>query len=272
MRVLELYLDQQLMRGQFCFSKEEALVTLGMKPEALGEAATRLIKKERLVSPWRGFYVILRPEDRVGGAPDPVRWIDPLMHYLKLDYRVSLLRAAAFHGSSHQAAMVFQVVVPKQLRDFELGRHRIQFVYQKPEAFAAANRPEWLQQLKSDAGFAKVAGAELTLLDSVRYFHKLGGISVVGQVVSDMGNKADPQKLGKIAAYYENSFVRRLGYLLEQFGHEKQAKALLPFAEKAKSLKLLEPSVKPLSEDLATPNETNSVWMLSINVPLEIDS
>jgi hypothetical protein len=29
------------------------------------------------------------------------------------DYWVSLLRAAAFHGSSHQAAMIFQVIVPK---------------------------------------------------------------------------------------------------------------------------------------------------------------
>ncbi len=32
--------------------------------------------------------------------------------------------AGDFQGSSHQAAMVFQVVVPKQLRDFEIGRYR----------------------------------------------------------------------------------------------------------------------------------------------------
>lgn len=272
MRELEHYLDQQLMRGRFHFSKEEALSALGMEPDGLGQAATRLIKKERLISPWRGFYLILRPEDRVGGAPDPVRWIDPLMKYLNLDYRISLLRAAAFHGSSHQAAMVFQVVVPKQLRDFELGRHRLQFVYQKPEAFAATNQSDWLQRLKSDAGLAKVAGAELTLLDSMRYFHKLGGINGVGQVVSDMGNKADPRKLSMIAEWYENSYVRRLGFLLDQFGHEKQAKALLRFAKKAKSLKPLDPSVKPLSADLAMLDETNAVWMLSINVSVEIDA
>lgn len=271
MRELEQYLDQQLMRGRFHFNKEEALKDLDMAPKAFGAAATRLIKKERLVSPWRGFYVIIRPEERVAGAPDPVRWIDPLMRYLKLDYRVSLLRAAAFHGSSHQAAMVFQVVVPKQLREFELGRHRLQFIYQKPEAFAASNRTEWLQQLKSDTGFAKVAGVELTLLDSARYFHKFGGINGVAQVVSDIGNKAEPRKLAEIAALYENSYLRRLGYLLEHFGHERQAKALLPFAKKAKSLKPLDPSVKPLSADLPMPEEPNSTWMLSLNVPVEID-
>lgn len=58
--------------------------------------------------------MILRPEDRPLGAPDPSRWIDPLMKHLGLDYRISLLRAAAFHGASHQAAMVFQVITPRQ--------------------------------------------------------------------------------------------------------------------------------------------------------------
>lgn len=67
-----------------------------------------MAKKQRLARPRRGFYLILRPEDRVARAPDPVRWIDPLMNYLGLDYRISLLRAAAFHGASHQAAMVFR--------------------------------------------------------------------------------------------------------------------------------------------------------------------
>jgi hypothetical protein len=78
-----------------------------------------------------------------------VRWIDPLM--------------------KRQAAMVFQVIVPKQLRGFEIGRHRLQFIYQAPHVFAEANRPEWLAQMKSEAGFAKVAGVELTLLDCARY-------------------------------------------------------------------------------------------------------
>lgn len=72
----------------------------------------------------------------MAGAPDPVRWIDPLMSYLGLDYRISLLRAAA------QAAMVFQVIVPKQLRALDIGRHRLQFIYQAPAAFAKTNLPD----------------------------------------------------------------------------------------------------------------------------------
>jgi hypothetical protein len=66
------------------------------------------------------------------------------MKYQRLDYRISLLRAAAFDGSSHQAAMVFQVVVPKQLLDFELGRHRLQFLFQTSRVFSRVNRLDGL--------------------------------------------------------------------------------------------------------------------------------
>ncbi len=271
MNTIDKYMDDQLVRGRSYFFKEEALKALDLKEEAFTATAARAIKKHRLASPWRGFYLVLRPEDRVAGAPDPVRWIDPLMHYLKLDYRVSLLRAAAFHGSSHQAPMVFQVVVPKQLREFDLGRHRIQFIYQTPKVFSETNQAEWLEQLKSESGFAKVAGVELMLLDCVRYFHKAGGINGAAQIIHDLGSKANGNKLARAADFYENSAVRRLGYLLDHFGHARQAKALLPFARKAKSLKPLDPSVKPLTKKMATLAENNSRWMLTINESVEID-
>ena len=86
------------------------------------------------------------------------------MRHLGVDYRISLLRAAAFYGASHQAAQVFQVVVPKQIRIISIGRQRIQFVYQTPHVFAKTNQAPWLRQLKTDAGFAKVAGIELLVL------------------------------------------------------------------------------------------------------------
>jgi len=271
MRILEHYLEEQLSRGRSYFSKEEALKALGFTAEAFTAAATRLIKKQKLVSPWRGFYLLLRPEDRVAGAPDPVRWIDPLMEHLNLDYRISLLRAAAFHGASHQAAMVFQVVVPKQLRDFDIGRHSIQFIYQAPKAFAQTNRPQWLQQLKSETGFAKVAGVELTLLDSVRYFHKAGGINGVAQIVHDLGSKADPRTLAKASISYENSAVRRLGFLFDHFSQARQSMVLVPFARKAKSTKPLDPSIKPLLEEMTDLSHKDKKWMLTINEAVEID-
>jgi predicted transcriptional regulator of viral defense system len=268
---LDQYLDAQLSRGRAYFSREEGLRALSLSPEAFTAAVTRLAKKQRLASPRRGFYLILRPEDQPAGAPDPVRWIDPLMKYLEIDYRISLLRAAAFHGSSHQAAMVFQVIAPQQFRDFDIGRHRVQFVYQTPTVFAQINQLDWIEEIKSEAGFAKIAGVELTLLDAARYFHKAAGINGVAQIVKDLGAKADPRKLVKAAAHYENASVRRLGYLLDQTNHARQANALEIFARQAKSMKPLDPSVKPLLESLAAHPEKNAKWKLVINESVEID-
>jgi len=270
MASLDSYLDDLLARGRAYFSGDEALAALDLKPAALAAAITRSIKKHRLANPRHGFYIILRPEDQIAGAPDPVKWIDPLMKHQGIDYRISLLRAAAFHGSSHQASMVFQVVVPRQLRDIDLGRHRLQFIYQGPEAFAQLNKPELVGQMKSDAGFAKVAGVELTLLDCVRYFHKAAGINGVAQIAKDIGAKANPRALAKAAAAYQNSTVRRLGYLLERAGHGRQARALEPFVKQAKTTLPLDPAVKPIVAALAQAHERNAKWKLMINETVEI--
>jgi predicted transcriptional regulator of viral defense system len=265
-------MDSQLARGVAYFSVPTALAELQQTPQAFESAIKRLKAKGRLVSPRRGFYLILRPEDRLLGAPDPSRWIDPLMKYLKIDYRISLLRAAAFHGSAHQAAMVFQVIAPRQLSKIEIGRQRIEFVYQVPDGFIESNRPEWLGQLKTEAGFAKIAGVELTLLDMCRYFHRAAGINGAAQAVHDLGSKANPRILAEAARAYENSAVRRLGYLLERFGHHRQAGALQAFAGKAKSFKELDPAVKPIVPALRESEEKNPKWKLVINVPVEIDA
>ena len=84
-----------------------------------------------------------------------------------------LFRGADFHGPSHRAAMVFRMIASKQFPAFEIAPHRLQFIRQVRTAqvlpaFAGANRPAWLDSIKSEAGFRKVAGIELTLLDWAR--------------------------------------------------------------------------------------------------------
>lgn len=268
---LNAFIHATLAHGCAYFSRAQAQLALASKPAALAAALTRLVKKGRLASPRHGFYLILRAEDSVTGAPDPARWIAPLMQHLGVDYRISLLRAAAFHGSAHQAAMVFQVVVPKQQRNITLGRHRVQFVYQAPAAFATCNQSTLLAQLKTDAGYAQVAGVELTLLDCARYASKATGIQGLAQIAKDIGAKAQPRRLAQAAAAYENATLRRLGYLLALAGHARQAQALAPFALRAKTTVPLDPSERPLLAALAAPHEHNTQWKLLVHTPVEID-
>jgi hypothetical protein len=79
------------------------------------------------------------------------------------------------------------VITSKQFPAFEIAPHRLQFIRQVLTAFAGANRPAWLDSIKSEAGFRKVAGIELTLLDWARYIHQAAGINGVAQIVRDNG-------------------------------------------------------------------------------------
>lgn len=263
------YIDDQLSTGKSWFSQEDALMALSLERKAFIAAASRLAKKQRLISPRRGFYLILRPEDWASGAPDPIYWIDPLMKYLGVDYRISLLRAADYHGASHQASMIFQVIVPKQLRSFVIGQHKLEFIYQATAAFTNTNN--FVTALKNKTGYANVTGVELTLFDCVRYFHKAGGISSVAQVCKDLGALTNPATLAKIAEFFDNTTVRRLGYLLDLTEHSNKTKLLEPFVKKAKAMKPLNPSVKPISKKLVTDYIKNQKWKLIINEQVETD-
>jgi predicted transcriptional regulator of viral defense system len=271
MAALDAFIDDRLAAGRGWFSRDE-VVESDIALSALSPALTRAVARGKLAHPRHGFYLIVRPEHRVAGAADPAEWIDSLMKHQGLGYRVSLLRAAAHHGSSHQAAMIFQVVAPRQLRDLTVGAHRLQFIYQEPEAFAASNDPTLVEAIKTPAGFSVVAGAELTLLDCVRYMHRAGGLGSVAQIAKDLGARADPRKLAKAAAHYEGAAVRRLGYLLEQEGHNKQARALRVYAGSARHFAPLDPSVKLIVAALADVPERDSSWKLLLNEIVEVDA
>jgi predicted transcriptional regulator of viral defense system len=168
--------------------------------------------------------------------------------------------------------MVFQVVVPRQLRDLEVGMHRLQFVYQEPKAFEACNDAHFLDTIKTPAGVAFVAGVELTLLDCVRYMHRAGGVSSAAQLVKELGSRADARKLAKAASHYEGAVARRLGYLLEQGGHTKPARALHVYADSAKHFAPLGPGVKPVVAALSEPSSRELTWKLELNEVVEVDA
>ena len=69
------------------------------------------------------------------------------------------------------------------------------------------------------------------------------------------------------------SLADTTGYLLEYTGHVNQAKALESFVERAESIKLLDPSIKPMSEALGElyEHKKDEKWALEINEPVELD-
>ena len=156
MSSLQEFIDSQLTRGRAYFSKAAALAEVRQTPQAFKAAVARLTKKGRLVSPRRGFYLILRPEDRLLGAPDPVSMDRPideasgagLSGFLAACRRFPRLGSPSGDGlSGHYAAGSF--------RQSKSGGNESSFIYQAPAAFTETNRPEWLAQLKTEAGLPK---------------------------------------------------------------------------------------------------------------------
>ena len=90
------FLDRLASSSRYSFSTSEALQALGISRPALKVALGRLARQKRVVSPARGFYLIVPPEYRSLGCLPADQFIPDLMKRLKLPYYAGLLTAAQY--------------------------------------------------------------------------------------------------------------------------------------------------------------------------------
>ena len=213
---LSSYVSGLLSAGRTVFTAEEAEQALGVGHGAFLDAAERLQRREALLNPRQGFYVVVPPQYASWGAPPPTWYIDALMLREDPAYYVGLLKAAELHGATHQAVMEFQVVTAKRLPRIRAGRSLIVFYFRKDMEAVRAG----VEDRKTDTGTMKISSAALTALDLLRYPQASAGIDNVATVLSDLGQKIDPEQLATLSARAERPVVQRLGYLLEHLGHD----------------------------------------------------
>jgi predicted transcriptional regulator of viral defense system len=214
-RAFSSYLTRLLSQGRLVFTREQACEDLGIGEGAFLDAAERQQRQRTLITPRRGFYVIVPPQYLALGAPPPSFYIHSLMRHEGRPYYVGLLKAAELHGAAHQAVMQFQVVTDKRLPKIKAGRSAIVFYYRK-DMRAIANG---LQDRKTDTGYFNLSNPELTMLDLLRYPHAGAGLDNIATVFSELGRQIDPQKLADLSASFERSVIQRVGYMLDKFGH-----------------------------------------------------
>ena len=233
---LSSYVSGLLSSGRTVFIAEEAELALGVGHGAFLDAAERLQRREALLNLRQGFYVVVPPQYASWGAPPPTWYIDALMQREGQAYYVGLLKAAELHGATHQAVMEFQVVTAKRLPRIRAGRSLIVFYYRKDMDAVKAG----IEDRKTDTGTMKISSAALTALDLLRYPQASGGIDNVATVLSDLGQKIDPEQLAALSALAERPVVQRLGYLLEHLDQDAltepmlealQARGSLPWTE-----------------------------------------
>lgn len=254
--------------GRITFTGKEALAALGITKNAFLKASARLQKTKLLFNPRQGFYVPVPAQYASWGAPPPAWYIDDLMRHEGRPYYVGLLKAAELHGASHQAAMEFQVVTDKQIRNIQAGRSVIAFFYRKD--FSAVD--EAVASRKTETGEMRISSPDLTAFDLLRYPRAVGGIDAAVTVLSELKDKLDAEKLARIARHFERSVIQRLGYLLDFLGARALTEPLHRHLISSNPSLLWVPLSSPLRGfEKDKPVESNSRWRVHVSATPEID-
>ena len=110
------FVDDLQAGGRLTITRDEALATLGVAMPALKQAALRLAKRRRLISPRRGFYVIVPLEHREDGAPPIDAWMAEMLRY-----------QGAREFSREWDGGTIVVTVDRYQRAVVVGRNRFRF-------------------------------------------------------------------------------------------------------------------------------------------------
>lgn len=263
---LQHWVDQQMIRGKYIFTKEDVLAQgLSQTEESLRTALSRLVKKGMIISPWQNFYVAVPTEYRLRGEVPPSFYIDHLMKHLGRDYYVSLLSAAALNGAGHQRAMVYQVTLSgAPIRSGIKNGVRLDFTLRNPLPMA------YVKQVKTQMGFMNVSSPELTALDLVLNEEKVGGLSRVAEVLIELAeNMHFDEKDADLLASFNAPIIQRLGYLLDLIEEHELADRLLMLAQKREKLfrKIRLKQAKLQTDEMAI----DSKWKVIINQEIETD-
>ncbi len=256
---LSQWVEQLQSQGRYTFTRTQAESENERSFVAAQTALRRLKEHGRIVSPRRGFYVIVPPEYRATGSL-PANWfIDDLMLYLGQSYYVGLLSAAAIHGAAHQQPMVFQVVTSKPTREMRAGKVSIQF-----SMSSTVERMPAMEK-QTETGTMRVATPETTAFDLVCYQAGAGHLSNAATVLVELAERMDGQALISIANLVRLPNVQRLGYMLDAVGEEELADPL------SKWLETRRPRAVPLRPGEPADVEVDRRWQVLLNEELEID-
>lgn len=252
------YIEGRRKQGNYLFLKKEAAQTLGVSDNALQKSISRLLEKGKISYLKKGLYQIIPVEYESRGSLPPEWIIHDLMQHLGIPYYVGLLSAAAFHGASHQALQIFQVICQKQIPTLTLGTFRIYF-YEGGDCSLIPT-----QEVKTPTGYIKVSTPEGTAFDLMRYLHQSGHLNHVATVLSELGETIDLKKLVTVAQELSLRYSQRLGYLLDFLGYD--TKLLYAFVS-SKKLRYI-----PLRSDSPIDDaEKNKKWHVVVNEKVEPD-
>lgn len=253
-------LDDLQARGQYTTTSAGLATRTGLSGAALEAALRRLRQKRRLVSPRRGFHVIVPVEYRDAGAPPASWFIDDLAKFLKQPYYVGLLTAAALHGAAHQQPMAFQVVTDRPTRAARVGNGIISFHFSRHLASVPTTA------IQTETGTMRVSTPAGTAFDLIRFVHASGGLGNASTVLSELADRLDARTLVAVARKRSVPEVQRLGFILERLNRPDLAEPLHDWLAKQRVRNvLLAPGERRGRQ------RPDARWKVAANAVIEVD-
>lgn len=260
------WLNNILAKGAYGFSKDILHQELsGLSDIAIKRALNRLSSKGKIISLYKGYYLIIPPQFAVKGILPPPLYLDAFMKHLHRPYYVGLLNAAAFHGASHQQPQEyfvmtgFPVLRPTQKKGLKINYVSIKEI---PE--------ELIEKRKTEAGYLNISNAALTACDLIQFEKRVGGMNRAATVLNELTEVMKPTDFSPaLLKHVHVTALQRLGFLLEnECLNQELADTLYDEMEREK-LSLYRIPMKAAKETIGFSSDNR--WKVIVNTEIEID-
>ncbi len=209
---MEDWTNSLLAKGKYGFSLTRLREDLNEQSDiALKSVLKRLSDKEKIISVFKGYYLIIPPAYQRQGVLPAHLFLDDFMKHLQRPYYVALLNAAAYHGAAHQQPQEFYVMT-----DFPVMRttHKKSL---KINYISIRNFPaDFTEKIKTEAGYLNVSSPVLTAVDLVQFEKRIGGLNRIGTLLNELIEKLKSTDFTEGFIRQSQAVVlQRLGYILE---------------------------------------------------------
>jgi len=253
-------------KGDFTFSIESAKNELPAYTEiALKRALSRLSEKGKIISFYKGYYLILPPQYALKGILPPSLFLDAFFNFLERPYYVSLLNAAAFHGAAHQQPQEYFVMTNfPVMRATKKKGLKINYV-------SIDRIPEkLLEKRKTEAGYLTISNPVLTATDLVQFERRIGGLNRAVTVLNELMEVIKPSDFSEdILVHSAVTTLQRLGYLLEFVCLNTELSTTLFNSIETHKLRLYRIPLK--ASALTKGFSSNNRWKVIVNTEIDID-
>lgn len=265
-RGLKDWIEQLQSKGKLAFSLSQAQEAFSdLSEDAVKLALNRLSKKEKILSIYKGYYLIIPPQYASKGILPPSLYIDGLMQFLQRPYYAGLLSAAAFHGAAHQQPQEFFIITSlPALRATERKGTKVNYISKK------SINEELIESRKTESGYLKISSPVLTATDLIQFEKRIGGLNRAATVLNELAEVLKPEMFSSILFKEVSTYsIQRLGYILEYKIDQKDLAEALFTKAKETGLSFFR---VPLKADLPVKGFfSDEKWKVIVNTEIEVD-